>query len=267
MLKNLTPKEMINLPVRQADSEQHVSAKKNQYKHMKIGLLGYGKMGKTIEQIALERHHDITLKVDKDTENYVLENIDVAIDFSTPDAAVDNITNCFNHNVPVISGTTGWLERYDEVVALCHEKNGTFLYASNFSLGVNIFFELNKTLSKLMANLPQYNISMEEIHHTQKLDAPSGTAITLAEEILKNSKYGTWTLDAARSRQDLHINSKRIDNVPGTHEVTYSSSVDTIEIKHTAHNREGFALGAVIAAEWIAGKKGVFSMKDVLNIG
>ncbi|MBA6154240.1 4-hydroxy-tetrahydrodipicolinate reductase [Gelidibacter maritimus] len=233
---------------------------------MKIALLGYGKMGKTIEQIALQRQHDITLKVDKDTESYVLENVDVAIDFSTPDAAVDNITNCFNHNIPVISGTTGWLEHYDDVVALCKEKNGTFLYASNFSLGVNIFFELNQKLSQLMVNLPEYDISMEEIHHTQKLDAPSGTAITLAEDILKNSKYGTWTLDAAKPK-DLHINSKRIDDVPGTHEVAYKSSVDTIEIKHTAHNRDGFALGAVIAAEWIAGKKGVFSMKDVLNIG
>lgn len=233
---------------------------------MKIGLLGYGKMGKAIEQIALNRKHDITLKVDKDTETYVLENVDVAIDFSTPDAAVANITNCFKHNIPVISGTTGWLEHYNDVVALCKENNGTFLYASNFSLGVNIFFELNKTLSKLMAKLPEYSISMEEIHHTQKLDAPSGTAITLAEDIIKNSKYGAWTLDASKSK-DLHIEAKRIDNVPGTHEVSYTSKVDTIDIKHTAHSREGFALGAVIAAEWIAGKKGVFSMKDVLNIG
>ena len=240
--------------------------KKNKYKHMKIGLLGYGKMGKTIEQIALKREHDIILKVDENTESYVLDNIDVAIDFSTPNAAVDNIINCFNHNIPVISGTTGWLERYDEVVALCEEKSGTFLYASNFSLGVNIFFELNRTLARLMENLPEYNISMEEIHHTQKLDTPSGTAITLAEDIIKNSKYGTWTLDAAKPKA-LHINAKRIDSVPGTHEVTYSSSVDTIEIKHTAHNRDGFALGAVIAAEWIRGKKGVFTMKDVLNIG
>ena len=233
---------------------------------MNIGLLGYGKMGKTIEQIALKRKHDIILKVDENTESYVLDHIDVAIDFSTPNAAVDNIINCFKHNIPVISGTTGWLERYDDVVALCKEKNGTFLYASNFSLGVNIFFELNRTLARLMENLPDYSISMEEIHHTQKLDAPSGTAITLAEDILKNSKYGSWTLDASKLKA-LHINSKRIDSVPGTHEVTYSSSVDTIEIKHTAHNREGFALGAVIAAEWIAGKKGVFTMKDVLNIG
>ena len=233
---------------------------------MKIGLLGYGKMGKAIEKIALNRGHEITLKVDKDTANYALENVDVAIDFSTPDSAVDNIVNCFNHNIPVISGTTGWLENYNDVLRVCEDKNGTFLYASNFSLGVNIFFELNRTLSKLMQDLPEYNTSLEETHHTQKLDAPSGTAITLAEDIIKNSKYGTWTLDAA-SPKALHINSKRIDTVPGTHEVTYTSLVDTIEIKHTAHNREGFALGAVIAAEWIADKKGVFSMKDVLNIG
>lgn len=233
---------------------------------MKIGLLGYGKMGKAIEQIALKRGHDILLKVDENTESYVLDNLDVAINFSTPDSAVDTIVNCFNHNIPIISGTTGWLERYDEVLALCQEKNGTFLYASNFSLGVNMFFELNRTLAKLMAKLPEYDISMEEIHHTQKLDAPSGTAITLAEDIIKNSKYCTWTLDATQPKA-LHIDAKRIDSVPGTHEVAYTSSVDTIEIKHTAHNREGFALGAVIAAEWIAGKKGVFKMKDVLNIG
>ena len=233
---------------------------------MKIGLLGYGKMGKTIEQIALKRGHEVTLKVDKDTDHYNLDQVDVAIDFSTPDSAVANITNCFNHNIPVICGTTGWLEHFNEVVALCDKKNGTFLYASNFSLGVNIFFELNRTLSKLMRNLPDYNISLEEIHHTQKLDAPSGTAITLAEEILKNSKYGSWTLDAAKS-EELHIKSERLDSVPGTHEVAYTSAVDTIEIKHTAHSREGFALGAVIAAEWIAEKKGVFTMKDVLNIG
>lgn len=233
---------------------------------MKIALLGYGKMGKAIEQIALKRGHDIILKVDRDNSDYNFNNVDVAIDFSTPDSAVANIVNCFEHQIPVISGTTGWLEHYDHVVALCKEKNGTFLYASNFSLGVNIFFELNRTLSKLMSNLTEYDISMEEIHHTQKLDAPSGTAITLAEEILKNSKYGTWTLDASKS-EALHINSVRKDNIPGTHEVCYTSPVDTIEIKHTAHNRDGFALGAVIAAEWIADKKGVFSMKDVLNIG
>lgn len=233
---------------------------------MKIALLGYGKMGKAIEQIALKRGHDIILKVDRDNSDYNFNNVDVAIDFSTPDSAVANIVNCFEHQIPVISGTTGWLEHYDHVVALCKEKNGTFLYASNFSLGVNIFFELNRTLSKLMSNLTEYDISMEEIHHTQKLDAPSGTAITLAEEILKNSKYGTWTLDASKS-EALHINSVRKNNIPGTHEVCYTSPVDTIEIKHTAHNRDGFALGAVIAAEWIADKKGVFSMKDVLNIG
>lgn len=233
---------------------------------MKIALLGYGKMGKTIEKIALDRGHEITLKVDQPDANINLEGIDVAIDFSTPTAAVDNITQCFKQQVPVISGTTGWLEQYEEMVTLCKNNQGAFLYASNFSLGVNIFFELNKTLSKLMAGLPDYKISMEEIHHTQKLDAPSGTAITLAKEIIKNSKYGSWTLDASNT-EALHINAKRIENVPGTHEVTYSSKVDAIEIKHTAHSREGFALGAVIAAEWIVGKTGVFSMQDVLNIG
>lgn len=233
---------------------------------MKIALLGYGKMGKAIEQIALNRGHEIILKVDKDTASYTLDQVDVAIDFSTPDAAVTNITTCLNHNVAVISGTTGWLNHFGQVVDLCHKKNGSFLYASNFSLGVNIFFELNRTLSKLMGNLKDYTISMEEIHHTQKLDAPSGTAISLAEDIIKNSDYDTWTLDAATPKA-LPIHVKRIENVPGTHEVSYTSAVDTIEIKHTAHSREGFALGAVIAAEWIANKKGVFSMKDVLNIG
>lgn len=233
---------------------------------MNIALLGYGKMGKTIERIALDRGHHIMLKVDETTGSYDLDQIDVAIDFSTPDAAVANIVKCFDHNVPVVSGTTGWLEQYDEVVLKCREKNGSFLYASNFSLGVNIFFELNKTLSKLMNNLPEYDISMEEIHHTQKLDAPSGTAITLAEDVIENSKYEKWSLEDEQSKH-LHISSKRINNVPGTHTVTYTSTVDTIEINHTAHNRQGFALGAVIAAEWIKGKNGVFTMKDVLNIG
>jgi len=170
------------------------------------------------------------------------------------------------HNVPVISGTTGWLDKYDDIVALCNEKNSAFLYASNFSLGVNIFFEINNTLSKLMKDFPQYKPSIEEIHHTQKIDAPSGTAITLANTIIENSAYKNWTLDQPKSNE-LEISAKRIENVPGTHKITYQSNIDTIQIKHTAHSRDGFALGAVIAAEWIANKKGVFSMKDVLNIG
>jgi 4-hydroxy-tetrahydrodipicolinate reductase len=232
---------------------------------MKIALLGFGKMGKTIEKIAISRGHTIVIKADKNAD-YNIKEADIAIDFSIPEAAFKNISNCLIHDVPVISGTTGWLNDYDKAVALCNEKQGAFIYASNFSLGVNIFFELNKILAQLMKGLPQYKISMEEIHHTQKLDAPSGTAITLANEIIKHSEYTGWTIDTPKSKE-LGITAKRIENVPGTHEITYHSNVDDIQIKHTAHNREGFALGAVIAAEWLLNKKGVFSMKDVLNIG
>lgn len=233
---------------------------------MNIALFGYGKMGKAIETIALKRGHSIVLKVDTKNQDYSLNDVDVAIDFSAPDAAVDNIQHCLKNSIPVISGTTGWLEHYDQMVELCETKNGTFLYASNFSLGVNIFFELNKTLSKLMQGFPEYKVNIEEIHHTQKLDAPSGTAISLANDIIKNSKYDSWTLDEPKSNQ-IGIIAERIDNVPGTHEISYNSIIDSIQIKHTAHSREGFALGAVIAAEWIYGKKGVFKMNDVLNIG
>lgn len=231
---------------------------------MKIALLGYGKMGKVIERIALERGHEIIMKKSgKDTFDG-LEDADVAIDFSIPDAAVANISTCLNSNIPVISGTTGWIENYDKMVSLCTEKNGAFIYGSNFSLGVNIFFELNDYLAKIMAKFNQYNVAMEEIHHTQKLDAPSGTAITLAKGIIDNSNYSSWALENAQDDEIL-IDAKRVENVPGTHTVYYNSEVDSIEIKHTAHNREGFALGAVIASEWIKDKKGVFTMKDVLD--
>ncbi|ESU20688.1 dapB protein [Flavobacterium cauense R2A-7] len=232
---------------------------------MKIALLGYGKMGKVIERIALERGHEIVLRKDHDMGYEGLEKADVAIDFSVPSAAVSNISACLNTNIPIVSGTTGWLEHYDEMVALCNAKNGAFIYGSNFSLGVNIFFELNNYLAKMMANLEQYNVSMEEIHHTQKLDAPSGTAISLANGIIENSKYTNWTLEKPTDNE-IHIEAKRIENIPGTHTVFYDSEVDQIEIKHTAHSREGFALGAVIAAEWLQNKKGVFTMKDVLNL-
>ena len=232
---------------------------------MKIALLGYGKMGKTIEQIAIERGHTIVIKADLGSQ-YIITEADVAIDFSVPESAFDNISNCIENGVPVISGTTGWLKNYDKAVALCNEKNGAFIYASNFSFGVNIFFELNKNLAKMMSALDQYKVSIEEIHHTQKLDAPSGTAITLANGIIEQTKYTKWTLDVPKTNE-IGIIAKRIENVPGIHEITYKSKVDTIQIKHEAHSREGFALGAVIAAEWIVGKKGVFSMKDVLNIG
>jgi 4-hydroxy-tetrahydrodipicolinate reductase len=232
---------------------------------MKIALLGYGKMGKVIEKIALERGHEIVLRKGSSDSFEGITKADVAIDFSVPNSAVSHISECLNQNVPVISGTTGWLENYDEMVHLCQEKNGSFIYASNFSLGVNIFFELNNYLAKMMKNLKDYNVSMEEIHHTQKLDAPSGTAISLANGIIENTDYVNWTLENPTANQ-IHIDAKRIENIPGTHSVFYDSKVDQIEIKHTAHSREGFALGSVIAAEWLIGKKGVFTMKDVLGI-
>ena len=232
---------------------------------MKIALLGYGRMGKEIEKIALSRGHEIVIRKDVDDE-IDITLADVAIDFSVPHSAFNNIKNCINNNVPVISGTTGWLEKYEDAVALCKEKNSAFIYASNYSLGVNIFFELNKQLAKMMRSLEDYNISMEEIHHTKKLDAPSGTAITLAEGIIENSAKDNWELGDKTSEENIPIIAKRIPDVPGTHTVWYDSEVDSIEIKHTANNRKGFALGAVVAAEWIIGKKGIFTMKDVLNI-
>ena len=236
---------------------------KNNY--MKIALLGYGRMGKSIEAIALNRKHTITLKISDKSEDYDFTNTDVAIDFSIPSVAVYNIKKALDAGIPVISGTTGWLDQYSEVLKYCEEKNGTFLYASNFSLGVNIFFEINNRLSQLMGGLPEYTAEIEEIHHTQKLDAPSGTAITLAEHIIEHTKYKNWTLEQPKS-DEINIEAKRIEGVPGTHEITYNSEIDSISIKHTAHSRQGFAMGAVIAAEWIKDKKGVFSMKDVLKI-
>lgn len=236
---------------------------------MKIALLGYGRMGKEIEKIALQRGHEIVLKISGE-ESYDITMADVAIDFSIPSAAFQNITNCFQNGVPVISGTTGWLEKYDEAVKVCEENKGSFIYASNFSLGVNIFFELNKHLSNMMNALEDYNVSIEEIHHTKKLDAPSGTAITLAEGIIDHSQKENWELQTENTsikESDIPIVAKRIPDVPGTHTINYDSEVDSIEIKHTAHNRKGFALGAVVAAEWIVGKTGVHTMKDVLNIG
>ncbi|MBR9846612.1 MAG: 4-hydroxy-tetrahydrodipicolinate reductase, partial [Algicola sp.] len=214
----------------------------------------------------VNRGHSIVLKVSRDTADYSLEGVDIAIDFSLPSAAFENISRCIKQQTPVISGTTGWLENYDAIVKLCNQNKGTFLYASNFSLGVNIFFEVNKVLAKLMNGLPQYHVNIEEIHHTQKLDAPSGTAITLAEQIINESDYKNWTLETPKPKE-IGILAKRIENVPGTHEINYKSDVDSLSIKHTAHSREGFALGAVIAAEWIHDKTGVYTMKDVLNIG
>ncbi|WP_034920533.1 4-hydroxy-tetrahydrodipicolinate reductase [Gillisia sp. CAL575] len=231
---------------------------------MKIALLGYGKMGKTIERIALERGHSISHKITEDIENIDLSEADVAIDFSIPKAAFRNIKTCIKNQLPVISGTTGWLDNYDEAVKLCEAENSAFLYASNFSIGVNLFFELNEKLAKIMDPFQNYSVEIEEIHHLQKLDSPSGTAISLAQQIITNSRKTGWQLDHAE-KNEIPITAKREENVPGTHTISYTSEVDSIEIKHTAHSREGFALGAVIAAEWIKDKRGVFSMKDVLQ--
>ncbi|MFK5981548.1 MAG: 4-hydroxy-tetrahydrodipicolinate reductase [Flavobacteriaceae bacterium] len=232
---------------------------------MRIALLGYGKMGKTIEGLALNKGHQIVFKTSKTPSISELSNIDIAIDFSTPDSAVSNIRLCLENNIPIISGTTGWLSNYDEMVKLCEKRNGSFIYASNFSIGVNLFFNINEYVSKLMSPWKNYIVSMEEIHHTQKLDAPSGTAITLAEGIIKNSDKTGWKLKNP-SEEEIKITAKRIDDVKGIHIINYDSEIDTISIKHGAHNRDGFALGAILAAEWLVNKKGIYTMKDVLQI-
>lgn len=238
---------------------------------MKIALIGYGKMGKEIEKIALDRGHEVVLKIDITNQHELtianLQKADVAIEFTIPASAIANYKLCFDAGIPVVSGTTGWLEKLREVHQLCLEKNGTFFHTSNFSVGVNIFFALNKKLAELMASRPEYNVAMKEIHHTQKLDAPSGTAITLAEGILKNfpSKTG-WVNHTTDKASELGIVSERTGQVPGTHIVTYDSEVDSIEITHAAKSRKGFAFGAVLAAEYSFGKKGILSMNDLLNI-
>jgi 4-hydroxy-tetrahydrodipicolinate reductase len=232
---------------------------------MKIALLGYGKMGKVIDKIAQERGHQIVLRKSIHDSFDGLEQADVAIDFSAPESAVAHISECLNREIPVVSGTTGWLAQYDQMTALCKEKNGSFIYGSNFSLGVNLFFLLNENLAKLMRGFGQYEVALHEAHHTQKLDAPSGTAISLAQQIIGNSDYTSWELGTTKDKI-IGITADRIENVPGTHSVTYKSPIDEIEIKHTAHNREGFAQGTIIAAEWLNGKKGIFSMKDVLGL-
>ena len=237
---------------------------------MNIALIGYGKMGKEIEQIALSRGHKIVLKVDiNNATTYSVEELkkaDIAIEFSTPDAVINNIDKCFEANIPVIVGTTGWLNRLDEVKQKCKEKNQTLFHASNYSIGVNLFFRVNAYLAQLMNSYPDYNPKMEEIHHIHKLDSPSGTAISLANKVVeKLERKLKWVNESTSIENELEIISKRIDEVPGTHTVTYSSDVDEISITHIAHSRKGFALGAVIAAEWTQGKKGVFGMKDLID--
>lgn len=232
---------------------------------MKIGIIGYGKMGKAIEKVAIDRGHLISFKTNNCDIN-LINDVDVTIEFSTPESAFANIKNCIDTNVPVVSGTTGWLEDLDDIKKLCDKKNGSFLYASNFSLGANLFFELNKKLAHLMSDKSQYKTSIDETHHIHKLDRPSGTAITLADDIISNSRYKNWELDSS-SKDKININSSREKEVNGVHKVVYSSENDIISIKHEALNRNGFALGAVISAEWLVNKKGCFSISDMLIIG
>lgn len=233
---------------------------------MKIALLGYGKMGQAIAKFAKERDHEVVFILDKDKEEGSLTKAEVAINFSIPKAAVNNIKLALNKKIPVICGTTGWLDHYKEITAFCKNKDAAFLYASNFSLGVNLFFKINQLTAKLMKpHSNEFKPSIQEIHHVHKLDAPSGTAITLAESFLETGHFTSWKLNG-QSDDKLNIKSLREAEVPGTHSITYNSQVDKISLKHEAFSRDGFALGAVIAAEWILNKKGVFSMQDVLNI-
>ncbi|WP_445432554.1 4-hydroxy-tetrahydrodipicolinate reductase [Chryseobacterium indoltheticum] len=233
---------------------------------MKIALVGYGRMGKIIDEIALKRGHEVVARLKETPTAENLNNPDVVIEFSLPEVAFDNIKACLENKIPVICGTTGWLERKSEVEQLAVENETAFLYGSNFSLGVNLFFALNEKLAGLMKNVDEYSCQLEEIHHIHKLDAPSGTAISLAEGIIKNNDiFDAWKLEETKEKQ-LGIFAIRENEVPGTHSVYYRSEVDEIEIKHTAYNRNGFALGAVVAAEWIKDKKGNFTMKDVLGL-
>jgi len=233
---------------------------------MKIALLGYGRMGKTIASYAQQRNHKIVYILDKEQEEGSLSEADVAINFSVPEAAVSNIKAALEQKIPVVSGTTGWLEKYEEVVTFCKTQQSAFLYASNFSIGVNLFFKINQFVAQLMhPHQSAYQTEIQEIHHIHKLDTPSGTAITIAEGIIKETDYTGWELDNA-SQGTLPIEALREGEVPGTHTVHYRSEIDQISIKHEAYKRDGFALGAVIAAEWLAGKEGIFSMDDVLKI-
>lgn len=237
---------------------------------MEIALIGYGKMGREIERIALQRGHRIPLIIDIDNSRDLcpekLKGIDVAIEFTTPRTAYGNITACLEAGTPVVCGTTAWLERFEEVKRLCNEKNGAFFYASNYSIGVNVFFDINRRLARLMNRFGAYDVTLEETHHTQKKDAPSGTAITLAEGILENlDRKKSWVCGTTTEASELEITAVRRSVVPGIHTVTYESEADLITITHNAKSRQGFALGAVLAAEFLQGKKGVFSMDDLMK--
>jgi len=237
---------------------------------MKIALIGYGKMGKAIHEIALQKNIDVALIIDVDNRNKItkeeLQKVDVAIEFTSPHTAVENIKWCFDADVPVVVGSTGWTNELEDIKELARQKNKAFLFAPNFSIGVNIFFEVNRYLAQIMNQHEEYDITLEEIHHTEKKDAPSGTGLHAALDILKRVKRKTsWENNTSEKQEVLPIISKREDNVPGTHLVTYESSIDRIDLIHTAHNRKGFAGGALLAAEWLVGKKGAYSMEDVLG--
>ncbi|WP_185870578.1 4-hydroxy-tetrahydrodipicolinate reductase [Blattabacterium cuenoti] len=234
---------------------------------MKIAIIGYGKMGKSIEKIAKLKNHKISLISDESPSPISLKKSDVAIEFSHPDTAFNNIKICIENKIPIVCGTTGWLEKFDLVKEICKKNNGSFLYSSNFSIGMNIFYEINHKLSKLLSPYSMdYEVKIEETHHKEKIDKPSGTALSLAKAIINNKMKKTWILDKNKEKEKILILSKRFQNVTGTHVVTYQSKIENIMIQHIAHSREGFAIGAIIAAEWIKNKKGVFSMKEVLGI-
>ncbi len=232
---------------------------------MKIALLGYGKMGKIIEKLAVESGHSVVYKSTSNGAEGTLADADVAIEFSSPEVAVENISKALNAEIPIVCGTTGWLENFDEMLNLCEKRNGSFIYASNFSVGVNLFFSINEYAAKLMKPWKEFDVSVEEIHHLEKKDAPSGTAITIAEGILKHNDKQDWKLNTSEENS-LNIVAKREEDVKGTHTVSYTSAIDTISFTHEAHSREGFAKGAILAAAWLQNKKGVFTMKDVLGI-
>lgn len=238
---------------------------------MRIALIGYGKMGRAIEEVALQRGHEIVIKIDQpNLHEFTKENFaiaEAAIEFTSPHSALENVKKCLDFGIPVVCGSTGWTDRLEEMKKICADKNGSFIYSSNYSVGVNIFFEINKKLAALMAPHKEYEVILEETHHTQKKDAPSGTAITLAEQILEQvRRKKQWVNELSDHPEDLEIISQRVDPAPGTHSVKYSSAIDTIEIIHTAHNRKGFASGAVLAAEFAKDNKGFFTMKEVLNL-
>ncbi|MDA9025598.1 4-hydroxy-tetrahydrodipicolinate reductase [Flavobacteriaceae bacterium] len=232
---------------------------------MKIALLGYGKMGKIVEKLAIKKGHTIVSRINQYSSKEEILKADIAIEFSTPQAAVSNIKFCLENDIPIVSGTTGWLVHYDKMIKLCENRNGSFIYASNFSIGVNLFFYINEYVSNLIEPWKDYQVSIEEVHHNQKLDIPSGTAVTLAEGIIRNSDKKNWELNGTDA-ENINITAKRINDIKGTHIINYNSNIDTISIKHEAHSRDGFALGAILAAEWLADKKGIFTMKDVLQI-